>query len=470
MNGYSSYIAWVPMIYKIKAKQQMNIDKIAQDPLLDQLKKMIFIGFEFEFYSNHDINKTKTLISELLQKKISIENKAHSEFKPTQDHFKMEPDMSGGSGMIELVTGPIGYTETTLILKKTLNWIKENGSTTHRCSVHINISFLGEGGTVYNLNKLDIGKFVLNFDEALVYKLFPERENSVYAKSIKYIMPTQGICLKPSGELDYKNFIFVNEKYYGVNFTKLAKNYLEFRYIGGKDYHLRYTDIITCIHHFGLSLMKTLVDKRYTKKDYAELQKIITAHKLITNAHRSYDVFAETFKSIKITVDLKQDVQLIKAYYPIIRDKLFEILTKTDVIDCHINYDTDQSRIQMKDANIEKSFYLEGIDCVDCKIRGNIANCDLFNCEIIDSSVVVSNLFTSTKIEASKVENCYASKNVEAIDCYIFGKLGVFSGKTKGGIFREGRITHHAKIDATTELVEYEKINFKQYNTQYGQM
>ena len=143
------------------------------------------IGFEFEFFAKTDLKEVKESLTRTLNKKIRIEEKAHSDFSPSEDVFKLEPDNSGGSGMIELVTGPLHFTEAKLIMAKTLKWIRENGSTNDRCSIHVNIAFNGSTlGTETNMTNLDIGKFVLNFDEDKVYEEFPKRKNSVYAKSI----------------------------------------------------------------------------------------------------------------------------------------------------------------------------------------------------------------------------------------------------------------------------------------------
>ena len=67
------------------------------------------IGVEFEFYSNHGLEETKGMLETLLGRAISLETKAHSDFQPDEKTFKMEPDMSGGKGLIELVTGAIPY-------------------------------------------------------------------------------------------------------------------------------------------------------------------------------------------------------------------------------------------------------------------------------------------------------------------------------------------------------------------------
>ena len=152
------------------------------------------VGFEFEFFSNLDLDKTKESLTRTLSKKIRIEEKAHSEFVPTENTYKLEPDNSGGTGMIELVTGPMKYPEAKLILAKTLRWIKENGYTNDRSSIHINLAFdLEKLGPKFDMKVLDIGKFVLSFDEDAIFKLFPDRKDSVYSSVIFlckwYIIP-----------------------------------------------------------------------------------------------------------------------------------------------------------------------------------------------------------------------------------------------------------------------------------------
>ena len=99
------------------------------------------IGIEFEFYSNLELEETQKSISELVNRKIKLEDKAHSDFQPSADVFKMEPDMSGGKGLIELVTGPMPYRNARIVIQKMLRWIEKNGYTNDRASIHLNMSF-----------------------------------------------------------------------------------------------------------------------------------------------------------------------------------------------------------------------------------------------------------------------------------------------------------------------------------------
>jgi len=417
------------------------------------------IGLEFEFFSNSNLSETKNSVSRVLNKKIYIEEKAHSAFSPTGDVFKMEPDNSGGTGMIELVTGSLPFVESKLIIAKMLKWIRENGSTNDKCSIHVNISFdVSKIGPNINISKLDIGKFVLSFDEDKVYEAFPNRKNSVYAKSIKHIFPLNGMSRMSTAAAIWHNYQFVNEKYYGINFTKLPKNYIEFRYIGGKDYHLRYDDIMKLSEHFIVSLYECLKNPTYSESDLNQLNEILKKYNTIREAYKSFSNFKKIFTKINLLIDLKTATSIIETYYPKIRNAIFEIIMKGDMKEGLINYDTDTSKLQIKDAKLIRCFEIVGIDIVDSEIKGNIINCDIFNSKISDASVMSSNVFGASKITDSKVCDSYVSKNVTCKNSYIFGRNGIFSGTLDGGIFREGRATKFAQFKNGTEVIEVEKI------------
>jgi hypothetical protein len=416
------------------------------------------VGLEFEFFANEGIDEVKRSLSQALNKQIRVEAAAHSEFTPSSDIFKLEPDNSGGSGMIELVTGPMPFVESKLIIAKTLKWIRENGSTNDRCSIHINLAFDGKKlGTITNVSSLDIGKFVLNFNEDAVYEAFPNRKDSVYAKSIKFIVPLSGMTQASPERISWKNYRFVSEKYYGVNFSKIPQNYIEFRYLGGKDYEKKYNTIMNMTEHFVLSLYESLVDPVYNTEDIKKLDVILEKHKGIVESYKAYRTFKRKFPKVKLMVDLQTYDQIVETYFPKMRGKIFELLTKAGLNQGLINYDSDTGRVQLKNAELMKCFEIRGIDIVDSKIQGNIIGCDIFNTELVNSSMIECNLFGGTDIVDSKIEDSYVSKNVAVKDSYVFGRRGVFSGEMNGGIFRKGRATDLASFE-NTEIIEIEKI------------
>jgi len=416
------------------------------------------IGLEFEFFANEGMDDVKRSLSNTLNKQIRVEEKAHSEFTPSDEIFKLEPDNSGGSGMIELVTGPMPFVEAKLIIAKTLKWIRENGSTNERCSIHVNVAFDGKKlGTPTNVSSLDIGKFVLNFNENAVYEAFPNRRDSVYAKSIKFIVPLSGMTQPSPGRISWQNYMIVSEKYYGVNFSKLPKNYIEFRYLGGKDYEKKYNTIMNMTEHFVTSLYESLVDPVYNENDIKSLDVILEKHKGIVESYKDYQAFKKKFPKIQLMVDLQTYDQIVETFYPKMREGIFNLLTKAGLKEGKINYDADTGRMQIKDAELMKCFEIKGVDIVDCKVQGNILNCDIFSSELINSSLFESNIFGASDVADSKIEDSYVARSVMCKDSYVFGMKGVFSGQMEGGIFRKGRATDMAKFE-DTEIIEIEKI------------
>tara|TARA_R110001592_G_scaffold120545_3_gene325012 strand:- start:89728 stop:91017 length:1290 start_codon:yes stop_codon:yes gene_type:complete len=415
------------------------------------------IGLEIEFFSNYNIEDTRKQLSEFLHKKIYFSGRAYNKLQPTSSIFKLKPDLKGGRKMFELVTGPLPFVESKLIISKVFKWIRENGSTNENCAIHVNVSFdKNKVGPVGNVMNLDIGKFVLNFDEDRVYESFPTRKNSVYAKSIKFIFPINGL-MQSTEKINWKNYKYVNEKYYGINFASTKDNFLEFRYLGGADYHLKYDNVIEMTEYFILSLYGALENPVYNKNDFKKLDEVLTENKDVLRSYKSFKDFKKVFPNVKLLVNLQTSEQIVEMYYPKIRDRLFSILTLGGMTSGLINYDSDISKIQIKDAKLLKCFELKGFDIVESEIQGNISNCDLFNCKLKNSDLNECNLFNQTETESCVINNSYLSRNTFLKDSFVEGPLTIFSGEMKGGIFKEGKTTKFARFD-NTEVVKIQKI------------
>ena len=319
--------------------------------LLDEQKSKILlnakVGIEFEFYSNFNTDETAVQISRLLNKRIHVETTSHSDFTPTADVFKLEPDFSGGMKLLELITGPIAYQDARLILIRMNNWINENGSTKERCALQLNISFDKSFGNEF-MSKIHVLKYVLEFNEDLIYKYFPNRKGSAYAKSIKYVLPKEKFYFKDPLNINPRDFIFPREiragkatmaKYYGINFDKLTKNYLELRYLGGDDYQKKTSDILKILDYFILITHKVASDSNFTQENRTELQKIYTKHQKVVDAYKSPKEFVESFPDIGLLVDLDTDERRLNTFWPKIRDRVYELLTEAIMRDGMINYD-----------------------------------------------------------------------------------------------------------------------------------
>ena len=271
------------------------MQKLTIDSSRESILNAALMGVEFEFYSNFDLEATQKSLAKLLDRKIRLEDKAHSDFQPSAEEFKMEPDMSGGKGLIELVTGPIPYRNARIMVIKMLNWISENGYTNDRASIHINLSFdkkyLEDPALISKMNVL---KFILDFDEQQIYKFFPNREKSAYAKSIKWVMPKWEAFHFDANQVASNNFKFADTKYYGINFSKKEKNYLEFRYLGGADYEKKTDNILYLIERFLMQMWNSCNDPRFTAENKIELQRIINKNKPIMDMLKDYSKYLST--------------------------------------------------------------------------------------------------------------------------------------------------------------------------------
>jgi len=433
---------------------QITKHKSKEDILQDSL-----VGIEFEFYSDKELEDIRGEISTLLGKKIRLEGKAHSDFVPTKDEYKLEPDMSGGKGLIELITAPIPYSVARNTIIKVLGWIQENGYTTSKSSIHLNLSFDPKKTGKSNLiSKMDPLKFILGFNETEVYKLFSNRKDSVYAKSIKWIMPKIDHNYYEGQNINPHVFHFAVEKYYGVNFQKLQQGYLEFRYIGGKDYEKKTTNILYLLDRFILQMWAIANQEKYTDLNLIELKRILNRNHKFTEILKDWRRLKDFYPEINLYVDLKDNEKIIDMYWPKILMEVLRLISHGGLVKGDINYDSDLSRVQVRNGSLPFCFELNNYDFVDCELSGSLSFCDIFRCQIKTASLKRCNLYQGTSVEDSKVESCYTNQTCEVKNSYVFQWDSVFKGKMVGGIFRHGQISKEAEFDGT-EIITSKKIN-----------
>lgn len=417
------------------------------------------IGVEFEFYSNHGLEETRDMLKVLLGRDIRIEDKAHSDFQPDDKIFKMEPDMSGGKGLIELVTGAVPYRNARIMIIKMLAWIRENGYTTERSSIHLNLSFntdyLSDRNIVSKMNTL---KFILEFNEDQVYKLFPNRKDSIYAKSIKWVMPKNESFYFDGSLVSQMNFNFPNTKYYGVNFEKKIKNYLEFRYIGGKDYENKQDNILYLVDRFIIQMWKACADSNFTEANKIELKKILNKNLPFREILSDYTNVKKHYPSIDIMIDLQEIDAVTRLYWPKIKNVIVSLISLGGMTEGIINYDSDIGRVQIKDGRFPVCYEIDGVDFIDCEINGNVVNSNIHSSKVTKSILKRCNLYNGTDVHDSKIESSYVHASCTAKNSYVFGRDGVFKGKMVGGIFREGFIDDNTRFDET-EVVVSKKMN-----------
>lgn len=411
------------------------------------------VGLEFEFYMK-DLSFYKTL--ELLNKelhpvKVHGFREYHSNFKPDVDNFKIEPDLSGGSNMIELVTGPMEYSTAKYYLIKILKFIQNYGYTNDKSSIHFNLSFSGEK----NLNDLNILKLILNTDEDEVYRFYPSRKGNIYAKSVKSIIP-------------YKEYDFFNipidtvknslrlpsDKYFGINFLHINEDKenqrLEYRYLGGKDYEINIGNIVYFLDRFVLDVYNS-IDCSFNQADADKLELYLEENIDNYKNFSKYDNFIVEYPNIQIQIDQNFTYELVSSYFHRIYPRLFSLVEATNnLTDCIINFVTGTQTLEVVDAKIKSVLTIKNVEFINCNILDGIfENCDFHGCEIINTQISKSKIHNS-EIQNSKVLSCRVEQT-GLINCYFMN--GFLNGDMEGGVFRSGELGPFATISPTTKIV-----------------
>lgn len=436
-------------------------------------------GIEFEFFSElspkevaKDLSRTlgKKVIVPVVIKGLGVEEKGnyHSDIEPTSVLFKLERDFSGGKDMYEMITGPLAYEESRIIIIKMLQWIKEKGWTDSKCAIHLNVSFNDFKAKLRTpLIALNVLKFILSFDEEFIYSRFPNRRNSVYAKSINNFYPISRFVFfdKPEN-VDKNDYVVPHEKYFGVNFTKLPKNYLELRYLGGEGYENKTFKILEILNYFINSLYSCLQQSdSYTPEEKDRLYKTLKAQKKAVQTFSNPEMFLVSYPNLQVTVDMKGDIEILKAFWTTIRDKLFNLVVDSGLRTGHFNLDTDMSAFQLRDGVMKKANHIENMELFDCEISGTIIESSLYRCKLDSSRLDKSKLMESNVVRNSKVEKTTVMPGNTLINCYINNANETVEGKIIGGVLRKAILGKDVEISKETLIVDVKGADKKDFDS-----
>ena len=441
------------------------------DKFLNQVGKLkqAICGLEFEFYIK-DLSFYKTLEvlnNELKPVKVWGFRKYHSDFTPDKDNFKIEPDLSGGSNMVELVTGPLDYFDAKYYLIKIINFIQKYGYTNDKCSIHFNLSFNNEDK---DLNDLNILKLILNTDEDEIYRYYPTRRDNVYAKTIKKIIPFKEYDFFniPIGVIK-NNLRVPNDKYYGINFTHINNDKktqrLEFRYIGGKDYEKNVGQLVYFMDRFIINVYDS-IDVGFNPEDINKLEEYLEDNIRLFKNFSSYDNLIVDYPSIQLQIDQSNNYDVVSTYYNKIYSKLYNLIEGTsDLKECIVNYVTETQTLEIVDATLKGTTTLKNFEFINCNLEGIFESCSLLGCDVINSQISKSTV-THTDVDNSKVLACRVDGSTLK-NCYFME--GFLNGDMIGGVFRSGQLGPYASMDSEVKIVnDHENFFDTKYEDEEG--
>jgi hypothetical protein len=205
---------------------------------------MIEIGYEIEFCHAWNRFKIRKEMSILFPKEFwSTSFDRYLRNRHIRDSakykFTLDYDYTIDADFIlqkphELITPIWSYKPSIKRLFKIFDWIEDSGGTTNKSTgLHVNIS-------TTHMNKIDILVLIRLVEEKKWLKLFKRSRN-------KYCQPHSCYLNMGYHDIDYE------ERNMAINLQHLD-TYLEFRIIGGENYHLRKNDIKNAIDHFVWSI------------------------------------------------------------------------------------------------------------------------------------------------------------------------------------------------------------------------
>lgn len=423
------------------------------------------LGFEFEFFSPISRRELAEKLEKSLNKKVTWTDEYRSDLPVSRDQFKLEADFSGGFKMNELITGVMPYSEAVHIMYKVMNFIDENGFTTDRTGLHINMSFNEfDMGLKERLSNLNVFKCILSLNEEKIFEMWPSAKsqiqriyknsvNSIYPKD-KFIAENSVQYAKPGNPMD---FAFPQSKYFGLNFEKLREGYLEIRYAGGPEYQLRKADATNLINYMAERLYETLKENSsYTAEEQRKINDVIKLQRENTLALKTYANFVKNFPSIELYVDLKDDPRILESNYNNLRESLFDLITFGKMKKGQVNYDALTKRVQVKNSSIKEGFSLHDLDFINCTLEAELSRCLLYGCKVRSSRISECRILTGNDIRYSSLDACVFERGGNnRIDLSYINSSSdsIIYANLNECIVRAGIISLDSEVDGKTEII-----------------
>ena len=403
------------------------------------------IGFEIRGQFKDDENVLLTKLKDILNREVSFSNVKYKLLEPTDSHAVLILD--GKSCIIK--TPQYSYYEALFILPKLLDYLK-----TLKDYKNSYLFFrLGFNPGFCDVNQINVMKFILEFNEDFILKHLSDLTLDGSFEKLTDIKPLDlGSCMdtikKRMDSLKY-----MDEDNYGIDFSTLKLGYITLKYAKEINYRQKWEELLKCVNHTIITLYNTSVQYDFTDEEKEKIEALDELYKTISKAFTCYELFKEKYKGIKLTKDLNNDGMDIDLIFPAIKEKLFDIVIKNNIKEAQINYDSDISRLQLKNLEVKKCYHLSGVDIVDSELTNcTLRDCDIYDTKIEKSSIIRCNLFGYADCKETRFTDCFISRNIKLKDCNVTGPLGKMGGIMKGGSLKDTTvITSMADIDDNVE-------------------
>lgn len=421
----------------------------------DSITGNSLIGFEIKGTFKKEEDELLLLLSQVLNREILYSNIEYKLLEPTDRNAVLIKD-----GYEYIIKTPLyNYFEAIYIMSKLFECLHSNLDKNERNYIYLKLGF----NDSVNLSNLNVTKFILNFNEKFILDNIVDLTKNGSIEKLSDFKPASiencsSTIQKQLDGLKYNDDVDNN---YGVDFGNIKLGYITLKYLCDIDYSKKKDDILKCINHTIITIHNASTVLEYNEDELKKIEKYNGEFDSFSKAFGCYELFHEKYKGIKLTVDLDEDKSNVNLIFPSIKDKLFNLVICNDIKKATVNYDSDISRLQIKDVDLVKCYHLDGIDIVECDIRNcNVKKCDIYDCEIEDSFINDCNLFGYCDCVESKFKNCFISNNIKLENSSVFGALGKFAG-----IINSGSIKNTTVITSMADIGDkVKKLNINEIN------
>lgn len=405
------------------------------------------IGLEIKGVFKDDENVLLKSIQNILNREITYINSDYTTMEATD--LRAVVIKNGNSYIIK--TPMYSYFEAAYLLPNILEFLKTLKSFKDS---HMFIK-IGFNKDATDLSQLNILKFIFNFDEKLIIKLLGNNINRLIKLSDIKPLTLSNCTENVKKQVDGYKFLSEEDDKFGISFSSLNTGIVTFKYLQDIDYRDKWNEIMKCLTHTIITLYNTSKNTDFDENEIEKIDKLNDTFQEYASTFNCYEMFSSKMKNIKLTIDLNNDKSVINTLYSSIKDSLFNIIIYNNIKDGHINYDSDVSRLQIKDVDLKSCYNLSHIDIVNCDIEDSyIKDCDMYETNIKGSTIIRCNMFGYSNCEDSKFENCYISRNIKVKDCTVYGQLGKMGGIMIGGTLKNTTVMTsladiHDNVDKT---------------------
>lgn len=393
----------------------------------DNITGNSLLGFEFKGQFKDDENIFLNKLKDILNRSVSFSNVDYKLLEPTSTHAAFIND----NGYYEVKTPMYSYFEALFVLPKIVELLKTLKSYKNSY-LYFKIGF---NESFCELSQINIVKFILEFNEDFILKSLIDITKDGTIEKLTDIKPKSLEVCNDTIQKQLNSLKFEDdEDLYGVSFNKINTGYIVLKYAQDINYKEKYDSIIKCINHTIITLYNTCTIPTLEDNEIKKIESLDKEYKTILDSFRCYELFKEKYRGIKLTSDLNNDISVIEVIFPSIKDKLFDIVIRNGIKEAEINYDSDVSKLQLKNLELKNCYHISYVDIVESELdKCALKNCDIYDTKIKESSITKCNLFGYADCTDSKLKDCFISRNIVLKDCHVCGQMGKMGGTMKGG-------------------------------------